>query len=68
MMGIIIDIFLILQFAILVDSFVSTSTYYNHINKHQISYRNHIGPLYAKNKTLIVVGSTDEALAAQVAM
>lgn len=59
-MGIIIGVFLLLLFAILIDSFISTSYNHHHINKH----RNHIGPLHAENKApLIVVGSTDEALA-----
>jgi len=65
----IIGVFLLLLFAILVDSFVSTSTYYNHINKHQISSTNNNG-LFAENSKspLIVVGSTDEALAAAMAL
>jgi len=69
-MGIIIDVILLLQFVALVDSFVLTSTNYKyHINIHQISSTNNIGPLYAENKLpLIVVGSTDEALAASMAL
>lgn len=64
-MGIIIGVFLLLLFAILIDSFISTSYNHHHINKH----RNHIGPLHAENKApLIVVGSTDEALAAAMAL
>ena len=68
-MGIIIDVILLLQFVALVDSFILASNHNNHINKHQISSTNNIGPLYAESKApLIVVGSTDEALAAAMAL